>query len=103
MTSQIECLVRGDLLLSYTLRRIGQLIPVLFGMTIIVFAIIHAIPGDPAQVILGEKANAVSIHNLRQQLGLDEPLYLQYIHYIEQLFQGNLGTSLLTQKSITKE
>ncbi|UOF92760.1 ABC transporter permease [Fodinisporobacter ferrooxydans] len=90
-------------MLSYTLRRIGQLIPVLFGMSIVVFAIIHAIPGDPAQVILGEKATSESIHNLRQQLGLDQPLYLQYIHYIGQLFHGDLGTSLVTQRPINQE
>jgi peptide/nickel transport system permease protein len=89
--------------LSYTLRRLGQLIPVLFGMSVIVFAIIHLIPGDPAQVILGEKASAASIASLRQLLGLNDPLYLQYIHYIVQLFHGNLGTSLLTQRPISQE
>lgn len=90
-------------MLSYTLRRLGQLIPVLLGMSIIVFAIIHLIPGDPAQVILGEKASAQSIAELRQQLGLNAPLFVQYLHYIGQLLHGNLGTSLLTQRPISQE
>jgi peptide/nickel transport system permease protein len=88
---------------SYTIRRIGQLIPVLFGMTIVVFAIIHAIPGDPAQVILGERANATSIQQLRQQLGLDKPIYMQYLQYLWQLLHGDLGTSLVSQRPINQE
>jgi peptide/nickel transport system permease protein len=90
-------------MLSYTVRRVGQLIPVLFGMSLIVFAIIHAIPGDPAQVILGEKASPQAIAALHRQLGLDEPLYLQYIHYIGQLLHGDLGVSLLTHQPINQE
>lgn len=90
-------------MVSYTVRRILQLIPVLIGMSLIVFAIIHLIPGDPAQVILGERASPDTVRALRHQLGLDEPLYLQYIHYLGQLLHGNLGTSLLTSRPISQE
>lgn len=90
-------------MIRYTARRIYQLLPVLIGVSIIVFAIIHLIPGDPAQVILGEQANAESIQKLRQQLGLDLPLYQQYFHFLLQIVQGDLGVSLLTQKPIIEE
>ncbi len=88
---------------SYTMQRIWQLIPVLIGLSIIVFAMIHLIPGDPAQVILGERANPQSVLQLRQQLGLNQPIYLQYFHYIGQLLHGNLGNSLVTGRPITQD
>jgi peptide/nickel transport system permease protein len=88
---------------TYTMRRIASLIPVLFGMTLIVFAIIHAIPGDPAQVILGQRATKEAIETLTRELGLDRPWYIQYFDYIKALFQGDLGTSLRTRGPINEE
>ncbi|MCH6267054.1 MULTISPECIES: ABC transporter permease [Neobacillus] len=88
---------------TYTVRRILSLIPVLFGMTLVVFAIIHAIPGNPAQVILGQRATAEAIATLTRELGLDRPWYIQYFDYIGQLFQGDLGTSLRTRGPINVE
>ncbi|MFB9326042.1 ABC transporter permease [Paenibacillus aurantiacus] len=90
-------------MLNYTVRRLLMLIPVLLGMTIIVFAIIHAIPGDPADVILGEKASPESKAALRQELKLDEPLYIQYGDYLKKLVTGDLGTSIKTKEPIAKE
>lgn len=90
-------------MLNYTVRRLLMLIPVLLGMTIIVFAIIHAIPGDPADVILGEKASPESKAALRQELKLDEPLYVQYGDYLKKLVTGDLGTSIKTKEPIAKE
>ena len=72
-------------------------------MTIIVFAIVRAIPGDPAQVILGQRATADAIANLTKELGLDRPWYIQYFDYIKQLFSGDLGTSLRTKTPIAEE
>lgn len=72
-------------------------------MTLIVFAIIHAIPGDPAQVILGQRATKESIEALTAQLGLDRPWYIQYFDYIKSLIQGDLGTSLRTRGPINEE
>lgn len=80
-----------------------MLIPVLFGMSIIVFSIIHAIPGDPAATILGEKASAASKEALRLQLGLDQPWYIQYFEYMKNLLTGDLGTSIRTRADITTE
>ena len=88
---------------SYTVKRILSVIPVLFGMTLIVFAIVRAIPGDPAQVILGQRATKESIAVLTQELGLDKAWYVQYIDYIKNLFTGDLGTSIRTNAEITSE
>ncbi|MBS2967968.1 ABC transporter permease [Metabacillus sp. KIGAM252] len=90
-------------MLSYTIRRIGMLVPVLLGMTIVVFAIIRAIPGDPAQVILGQRATPEAIQQLTAKLGLDQPIYVQYGSYLMDLITGNLGESIRTGEQISKE
>lgn len=88
---------------SYIMRRLLMLIPVLFGMTIITFSIVHLIPGNPAQVILGESATQVAIEDLEEDMGLNEPYLKQYLLYVKGLFQGDLGTSLKTKTAIVKE
>ncbi|MGG3562819.1 ABC transporter permease [Neobacillus rhizosphaerae] len=88
---------------TYTVRRVFSLIPVLFGMTLIVFAIIHAIPGNPAQVILGQRATKEAIATLTEQLGLNRPWYIQYGDYINALLHGDLGISLRTRGPINAE
>lgn len=90
-------------MLSYTMRRLLLLIPVLFGMSIVTFAIIYLIPGNPARVILGDQASATALANLEEQLGLNDPLYVQYFNYISDLLRGDLGTSLRTNAPIASE
>jgi peptide/nickel transport system permease protein len=90
-------------LLTYSIRRVLSLIPVLFGMTLVVFSIIHAIPGNPAQVILGQRATKEAIATLNEQLGLNNPWYIQYFDYINALLHGDLGTSLRTRGPINEE
>lgn len=90
-------------LFTYTVRRVFSLVPVLFGMTLIVFAIIHAIPGNPAQVILGQRATKEAIATLTEQLGLNRPWYIQYGDYINALLHGDLGISLRTRGPINTE
>jgi peptide/nickel transport system permease protein len=90
-------------LLTYSIRRMLSLIPVLFGMTLVVFSIIHAIPGNPAQVILGQRATKEAIATLNEQLGLNNPWYIQYFDYINALLHGDLGTSLRTRGPINEE
>jgi peptide/nickel transport system permease protein len=90
-------------MLQYTIRRLLQLIPVLLGMTFIVFMIIRAIPGNPAQVILGQQATKEAIEALTKELGLDKPWYTQYFNYLAGLFQGDLGTSIRTSTPVTEE
>jgi peptide/nickel transport system permease protein len=78
---------------QYILRRLVQMIPVLFGITIIVFFLIRAIPGDPAVAMLGERATDEAVARLRHSMGLDEPLYMQYAYFMRDLAQLDLGTS----------
>ena len=88
---------------SYIAKRLLVLIPVLLGMTLIVFSIIHAIPGDPADTILGDKATEQSKQALREQLGLDRPWLEQYFAYLGDLLTGDLGNSIRTREPITEE
>lgn len=81
-------------LFNHALRRIAQMIPVLFLVTILVFLVIKMIPGDPAAAILGERASEEAVQALRHQWGLDRPLWEQYVLYMKRIFQGDLGTSL---------
>lgn len=90
-------------MLHYIGKRLLHLIPVLLGMTIIVFFMIRLIPGDPAQVILGQQATAEAIAALNEKLGLNEPWYIQYFHYLGGLVTLDLGESLRTGVEISKE
>lgn len=90
-------------MLHYIGKRLLHLIPVLLGMTFIVFLIIRAIPGDPAQVILGQQATAEAIAALRDKLGLNNPWYIQYFDYLKGIFTGDLGESLRTRQAIVTE
>jgi peptide/nickel transport system permease protein len=73
---------------------------VLFGVTLIIFSMIHLVPGDPAFMLLGEHATNQQATALRHQLGLDQPLPLQYWHFISGIFRGNFGTSILYQQPV---
>jgi len=90
-------------MLSYTVRRLLMLIPVLIGMSLIVFFMIRMIPGNPADAILGEKASPEAKEALVEQLGLDQPWYTQYFDYVGNLIQGDLGESLRTRAPISDE
>ena len=78
---------------QYIARRLVQMIPVVFGITVITFVMIRAIPGDPALTMLGEKATDEKIALYREKLGLNEPIYMQYLYYMRELVQFNLGDS----------
>jgi ABC-type dipeptide/oligopeptide/nickel transport system permease component len=79
-------------------------IPVLLGVSIITFLIIHLIPGNPAQAMLfGSNPTPAQVHNLEVRLGLNEPLYVQYLKYIGGLAHGDLGTSFVTGRSVSSE
>ncbi|MGG0718612.1 ABC transporter permease [Robertmurraya massiliosenegalensis] len=87
--------------LMYIIKRILSLIPVLFVVSIIVFLIIHLTPGDPATTMLGDEASTEKIQELRQQLGLNLPLYQQYLNWLLGVFQGDLGTSYFMRDPVT--
>jgi peptide/nickel transport system permease protein len=76
---------------KYFVRRLIEAIPVLFGVSVLVFMLLHLIPGDPATAMLGERATEENVQALRRQLGLDKPLYEQYIVWMGRLAQGDLG------------
>lgn len=81
--------------LSYILKRILQIIPVLIVVTILIFFMIRLIPGDPATVILGDKATPDLIVEINKRLGLDKPLYVQYFLFLKALVRLDLGNSIL--------
>ena len=90
--------------MGFVLRRLGSAVPVVLGITLVAFLLIHAIPGDPASVILfGANASPAQIAALRTQLGLDRPLPTQYLDFLGQLVHGDLGTSYLTSNSVAHE
>lgn len=91
-------------MLSFLARRLGLLIPVFLGVTLLTFALIRLIPGDPVEVMMGERrldpqAHAEAMH----RLGLDRPLHEQYLSYLGQLARGDLGQSLRTHESVWSE
>jgi peptide/nickel transport system permease protein len=81
---------------QYLIHRLLGLLPVVLGITLAVFLLLHLIPGDPATTLLGERATPEQVAALRTQLGLDHPLYLQYFAFLRQLFQMDLGTSIIS-------
>ena len=90
-------------MLKYILRRLLLLIPTLFGVVTLVFFMIALSPGDPARVMLGERANAESIEKLRHELGLDKPLLVQYGLYMQRIVKMDLGRSIKTGQKVSEE
>ena len=86
---------------AFFVRRLLLTIPVLLGVTTLVFSLIHLVPGDPVQAMLGESASPQDVAELRGRLGLDRPLYAQYGAFLKGLGIGNLGASLRTNQSVT--
>lgn len=86
---------------TYVLRRLLQLVPVLLLVSFIVFFIIHLIPGDPVEVMLGEERyDRATYELLRKQMGLDDPIYIQYLRWLQRTVQGDLGHSLRTKRAV---
>jgi ABC-type dipeptide/oligopeptide/nickel transport system permease component len=87
----------------YLVRRLLLTVPVLLGVATLVFALIHLVPGDPAQAMLGEGATLEDVERLRGQLGLDQPLPAQYIDFLAGILRGDLGTSFRYGTPVTLE
>ena len=90
-------------MLRFTVRRLLLLVPILFGVSVLIFVWIRLLPGSPAEALLGERADQQSITQIRQQLGLDKPLYVQYWKYLQTLGHGDLGTSISSRRAVTDE
>jgi peptide/nickel transport system permease protein len=88
---------------KFILRRLLLLIPILFGLTILVFLFIRALPGDPASAILGERATPEAIERVRAALGLDQPLIDQYLDYLAGIVRLDFGTSFITGRDVTDD
>ncbi len=87
----------------YIARRLLLLIPVLIGISIITFSMLRLIPGDPARVMLGEKATPERIEEFRRRMGLNDPIYIQYIRYLQSIMRGDLGRAILTNELVAVE
>ena len=85
---------------NYILRRILQMIPVLFVVSLAAFFVIRLVPGDPARLMLGEKATNEAVAAIRLKLGLDEPLYIQYMKFMQGVFHLDFGNSLKFQRPV---
>ncbi len=84
----------------YILKRILQIIPVVIGITILLFVLMYVIPEDPARLILEKGATPQALQNLREKMGIDKPVYVQYWRYVKQLSKGDLGTSYRYRRSV---
>lgn len=85
----------------YAVRRALTVIPVLLGVSVLVFGFIHLIPGDPAQTMLGERATPEKVAAVKKQLGLDRPIYEQYLIYLGKVLRGDLGASIVRGDPVT--
>ena len=88
-------------LLRYLVSRVLWAVPVLFGASVVTFAIMQLTPGDPARFILGQRASPETVEALRRQLGLHKPVYLQYLDFLTGAVQGDFGQSLQTREPVT--
>ncbi|WP_019636454.1 ABC transporter permease [Paenibacillus fonticola] len=87
-------------MLTFIVRRILQTLFILFFVSIIVFMIMHLLPGDPVSIMLGDYASQEEIENLRQELGLDKPLPIQYMNWVTNVLRGDLGNSIAYNQSV---
>jgi len=88
---------------DFLVRRILHMIPVLIGLSLLIFVVSRVMPGDPVRLALGPEATIEQIEQLRHEMGLDRPLHIQYLNYLEGVAEGNLGRSLRTQRDVAKD
>ena len=87
-------------MLGYIIRRVLLLIPTLFGVTLLVFFMLRLTPGDPAELLLGERASQEALEQMREYLGLKKPLYVQYGMFLGRLLEGDLGETIWTRQKV---
>ncbi len=88
---------------SYIIKRLLGLIPTLLIVAVLVFLFVHLLPGDPARLVAGPEADAEAINLVRHQLGLDQPLWQQFWHYISNVVRGDFGISLVSRRPVSEE
>lgn len=89
-------------MLLYTLRRLLFVVPVLFGVSLVSFSLLHLIPGDPAVILAGADATPGTVQRVREEFGLDAPLPVQYARYVTHAVQGDLGVSIRTRDPVAQ-
>lgn len=87
----------------YIIRRLLLMLPVLIGVSMIVFSLVRLMPGDPAELLLGEDYTQEAVQELRAEWGLDKPIYIQYLIFLKQLLRGDLGDSVRSGRPVTRE
>ncbi len=91
-------------MLAFLLKRLALLLPTFIGITLVAFFLIRLVPGDPIEVMVGERRLDPEAHaRLVQQMGLDRPLWVQYGHYVKQTLSGDLGTSITSREPVSLE
>lgn len=90
-------------MLRFVVRRLLLLVPILIGLSILVFLWIRALPAGPAESLLGERATPETIREIERQYGLDQPIHIQYWKYVQTVAQGDLGTTIRTRRPVTDE
>jgi peptide/nickel transport system permease protein len=89
--------------LRFVIRRLLLLVPILIGLSILVFLWIRALPGGPAQSLLGERATEATVREIESQYGLDDPIHIQYFRYVENVVRGDFGTSIRSRRPVSEE
>lgn len=92
-----------DVMLNYIVKRLLGLIPTLLLVAVLVFLFVHMLPGDPARLIAGPEADGQVVALVREQLGLDRPLYIQFWDYMTSVVQGDFGTSMVSRRPVVDE
>ena len=89
-------------MLSKVLKRIAVSIPVLVGVVLVIFVMLRIVPGDPVTTMMGEHVNPAVIEKISREMGLDQPLYVQFFKYIANALRGDFGTSYRLNRNVTR-
>src|SRR5699024_5041219 len=89
-------------MLGYIVRRLLAVIPVMVIVALLVFLLLRLTPGDPAAILAGDSATAAQLERIRESLGLNDPLHVQFFTWVRQLLQGDLGTSLISNTDVSQ-
>lgn len=90
-------------MLLFVARRLLHLVPVMLGISFLVFLLVHLVPGDPVRVMMQDVGSPEQVEQVRRQLGLDRPLYIQYVAFVARLARGDLGRSIHTRRPVAQE
>lgn len=91
------------IMIKYIIRRMASIIPVIIGITVLIYFVMSFSPGDPATMMLGSAATPEAIDQLRSELGLDKPVLVQYLNYMKNLVKGDMGRSYITNNTVVSE